>query len=157
MRFHTDLLRRIAQKRSQQLAEAIVRGQLAPGVPLDETEIARQYNVSRTPVREAIRQLEATGLAEARPRRGAVVAAVTKQRLDEMFFVMLELEALCARDAVGKMTIVEITAFEHLHTRRRSRISARLRRSAMAAGPKPLHPQTAPATSLAWKPGDHSV
>lgn len=106
-----------AEEIRMQLADAIVRGHLAPGMPLDETEIARQYNVSRTPVREAIRQLEATGLAEARPRRGAVVAAVTKQRLDEMFSVMLELEALCAREASIKMTVAEITALERLHAR----------------------------------------
>lgn len=104
-----------AEEIRQLLAEEIVRGRLPPGVQLDETEIARQFGVSRTPVREAIRQLEATGLAEARPRRGAVVAAVTKERLDEMFFVMLEMEALCAREAARQMTAAERTGLETLH------------------------------------------
>jgi DNA-binding GntR family transcriptional regulator len=96
-----------AENIRQLLADDIVRGRLPPGLPLDETEIARKFGVSRTPVREAIRQLEATGLAEARPRRGAVVAAVTKERLDQMFFMMLELEALCAREAAAAMTTPE--------------------------------------------------
>lgn len=103
-----------AEQIRQLLATEIVRGLLPPGLPLDETEIARKFGVSRTPVREAIRQLEATGLAEARPRRGAVVAAVTKERLDEMFFLMLELEALCAREAARKMTPQERTSLQRL-------------------------------------------
>ncbi len=99
----------------QLLADDIVRGRLPPGVPLDETDIARKFGVSRTPVREAIRQLEATGLAEARPRRGAVVAAVTRERLCEMFFMMLELEALCAREAAANMTAEERERLTRLH------------------------------------------
>lgn len=103
-----------AEQIKQMLATEIVHGRLPPGLPLDETEIARKFGVSRTPVREAIRQLEATGLAEARPRRGAVVAAVTKERLDEMFFMMLELEALCAREAARKMTGPERTSLQKM-------------------------------------------
>lgn len=104
-----------AEEIRQLLAEEIVRGRMPPGLPLDETEIARTFGVSRTPVREAIRQLEATGLAEARPRRGAVVAVVTKERLGEMFLVMLELEALCAREAGRAMTPAERAALKALH------------------------------------------
>lgn len=104
-----------AEEIRQVLAEGIVRGQLPPGLPLDETELALKFGVSRTPVREAIRQLEATGLVSARPRRGAVVAAVTKSRLDEMFAVMLELEALCARHAASSMTAAERAAISKLH------------------------------------------
>ncbi|MGF1650340.1 MAG: GntR family transcriptional regulator [Hyphomicrobiaceae bacterium] len=103
-----------AESIRQLLADDIVRGRLPPGLPLDESEIARKFGVSRTPVREAIRQLEATGLAEARPRRGAVVAAVTRERLSEMFFMMLELEALCAREAATNMTAVEREALARL-------------------------------------------
>ncbi len=99
-----------AEEIRQLLADEIVRGRLPPGLPLEEIELARKFGVSRTPVREAIRQLEATGLAEARPRRGAVVAGVTRERLEEMFLVMLELEALCARGAARSMTPDERTA-----------------------------------------------
>ena len=104
-----------AEEIRQLLADEIVRGRLPPGLPLEEIELARKFGVSRTPVREAIRQLEATGLAEARPRRGAVVAGVTRERLEEMFLVMLELEALCAREAARSMTPAERTALVAVH------------------------------------------
>ena len=55
-----------AEELRLQLADEIVRGTLAPGAPLDETDIARRFNVSRTPVREALRQLAASGLVDAR-------------------------------------------------------------------------------------------
>lgn len=97
------------------LADDIVRGRLAPGLPLEEEELARQFGVSRTPVREAIRQLEATGLAVARPHRGAVVAAITPERLDEMFGVMGELEAICARDCAVRMTPADRRQLEDVH------------------------------------------
>src|SRR4051812_11935225 len=63
-----------AEELRLQLADDIVRGALPPGAALDETEIAQRFNVSRTPVREALRQLAASGLIDARAHRGAVVA-----------------------------------------------------------------------------------
>jgi DNA-binding GntR family transcriptional regulator len=89
------------------LADAIVRGELGPGVALDETTIAERFQVSRTPVREAIRQLEAIGFAEARPHRGAVVPHFTPEKLNDMFTVMAEMEALCARYAATHITAAE--------------------------------------------------
>jgi DNA-binding GntR family transcriptional regulator len=88
----------------QALADDIVHGRLAPGAALDETSIAAAFGVSRTPIREAIRQLEVIGMVEARGQRGAVVAALTDRQLDEMFAVMAELEALCARWSAVAMT-----------------------------------------------------
>src|SRR3982074_3949042 len=60
-----------AEELRLQLADEIVRGALAPGAALDETDIARRFHVSRTPVREALRQLAASGLGDARAHRGA--------------------------------------------------------------------------------------
>src|SRR3979409_138523 len=90
-----------------QLADEIVRGVLAPGSALDETDIARRFGVSRTPVREALRQLVASGLVEARAHRGAVVAQPSLERLTGMFEAMAELEALCAGLAAERMTAAE--------------------------------------------------
>src|SRR5947207_12664256 len=59
-----------AEELRLQLADEIIRGALAPGAPLDETDIARRFSVSRTPVREALRQLAASGLVHARAHRG---------------------------------------------------------------------------------------
>ncbi|WP_127145801.1 GntR family transcriptional regulator [Pelagibacterium montanilacus] len=97
------------------LADAIVRGEIAQGVTLDEASLAEKFAVSRTPVREAIRQLEAIGFAEARPHRGAVVPNFTPERLTEMFAVMAELEALCARFAAERATDDEKRALREAH------------------------------------------
>lgn len=97
------------------LADAIVRGEMGPGVVLDEASLAERFSVSRTPVREAIRQLEAIGFAEARPHRGAVVPNFTPERLTEMFGVMAELEALCARSAAERATPSDLEALDRVH------------------------------------------
>ncbi|MEZ5821894.1 MAG: GntR family transcriptional regulator [Xanthobacteraceae bacterium] len=104
-----------AEELRLQLADEIVRGQLAPGAPLDETEIARRFSVSRTPVREALRQLAASGLIEARAHRGAVVARPTLERLNGMFEAMAELEALCAGLAAERMAATERAGLEAIH------------------------------------------
>ena len=90
-----------------QIAEAIMGGELTPGTRLDEQRLAARYGVSRTPVREAIRQLSASGLIEARPRRGAIVTHVTPAQLEELFVAMGEIEATCARLAAISMTPIE--------------------------------------------------
>jgi DNA-binding GntR family transcriptional regulator len=97
------------------LAEAIVSGRLKPGSPLDEAQIAAEYAVSRTPVREALRQLSSSGLVEIRPHRGAVVAKPDHDQLRDMFAVMGELEALCAGLCALKMTRAERVALDDLH------------------------------------------
>jgi DNA-binding GntR family transcriptional regulator len=97
------------------LADEIVSGQLEPGAPLDETELARRFGVSRTPVREALRQLVASGLIDAPPHRGAVVAHPDPERLAGMFEAMAELEALCAGMAAERMTAAERHTLQSLH------------------------------------------
>src|SRR6201981_285703 len=104
-----------AEELRLQLADEIVRGGLPPGSPLDETDIARRFSVSRTPVREALRQLVASGLVEARPHRGAVVARPTIERLTGMFEAMAELEAICAGLAAERMTPIERHQLEAVH------------------------------------------
>lgn len=98
-----------------QIADEIVSGALEPGTPLDEQELATRFGVSRTPVREAIRQLSASGLVSVRPHRGAVVALPTPSQLDDMFEAMAELEALCAGLAARNMTVPERRRLETLH------------------------------------------
>src|SRR3954451_15828973 len=104
-----------AEELRLQLADEIVRGVLAPGSGLDETEIARRFGVSRTPVREALRQLAASGLVDARAHRGAVVAQPSLERLTGMFEAMAELEALCAGLAAERMLAAERQKLEAIH------------------------------------------
>src|ERR1700716_2855368 len=110
----TDKITRAEELRLQ-LADEIVRGALPPGAALDETDIARRFNVSRTPVREALRQLAASGLVDARAHRGAVVARPSIERLPGMFEAMAELEALCAGLAAERMPAVERHALAAVH------------------------------------------
>ena len=112
----------LAEELRLQLADEIVSGALAPGAALDETELAGRFKVSRTPVREAIRQLAASGLIETRPHRGAVVARPDEERLRGMFEAMGELEALCAGLAAERMTPAERVAIESMHERLRGLI-----------------------------------
>lgn len=93
---------RMSEKLKKTLEERIVTGQYLPGMRLDETELATEFSVSRTPVREALIQLAFYGLIEMRPRRGAVVTDVSPQTLYEMFEVMSELEALSAKLAARR-------------------------------------------------------
>jgi DNA-binding GntR family transcriptional regulator len=104
-----------AEELRLQLADEIVRGVLAPGSALDETDIATRFKVSRTPVREALRQLAASGLIDARAHRGAVVARPSVERLAGMFEAMAELEALCAGLAAERMLPAERHRLEAVH------------------------------------------
>jgi len=90
--------------RIQRILESeIFSGHLAPGARLDEVELAARFRVSRTPVREALRQLAAAGLAETRPHKGVVVAPVNPHRIYDMFEVMAELEGLAGSLAARRL------------------------------------------------------
>ena len=104
-----------AEELRLQLADDIVRGALFPGAPLDEITLADRFRVSRTPVREAIRLLAASGLVEVRAHRAAVVARPSAEQLAGMFEAMAELEALCSGFAAVRMTSVERRALEDIH------------------------------------------
>lgn len=98
----------------ERLAEEIISGRLLPGTRLEEQALADRFKTSRTPVREALRRLAATGLVEMRPRRGVVVSTVTRERLFQMFETMAELEGACARLAASRMSDPERAALETL-------------------------------------------
>ncbi len=101
----------VTQRTSDRLRDAleqeILLGRLDPGVHLDEASLGARFGVSRTPIREALGQLAASGLVEVRPRRGAFVAMASIRDLVEMFEVMAELEAMCARLAARRMDRTE--------------------------------------------------
>jgi DNA-binding GntR family transcriptional regulator len=100
---------------ASRIADAVLAGELAPGARLDELSLAARYGVSRTPVREALRQLTATGLIESKPRRGSTVAHVTSEQLDKLFVAMGEIEAACARLSAMSMTPLERRRLVDLH------------------------------------------
>lgn len=97
------------------LTDEIASGVLAAGIALDEQDLADRFGASRTPVREALRQLASSGLVEMRPRRGVVVTRMTPERIMEMFETTAEFEALCVRLATYRMTPLELSALMDLH------------------------------------------
>ena len=101
----------------EQIEALVLGGELLPGAKLDEQGLALRFQVSRTPVREALRQLASSGLIELRPNRGAFVATVTPEQLEEMFVAMAEMEATCARLAAMSMTPIERRGLQRLHER----------------------------------------
>ncbi len=104
----------------RRIADEIVLGNLAPGSRLDEVSLAARFNVSRTPVREALKQLAIMGLVDTRPNRGSVVAALTVDQLDQMFEAIGELEAACARHAALRMTEADRARMLELHAEGRA-------------------------------------
>ena len=97
------------------LEDDILNERLKPGMRLDEQVMAERFEVSRTPVREALRYLASAGLVELRRNHGAVVKALTITELIEMFQVMAELEGLCARLAARRMSQDERADMHRAH------------------------------------------
>lgn len=98
------------QKLKDALEEDIINGRLLPGDRLDHDALARQYGVSRTPIREAIQQLVVSGLVNVRPKKGTFVARISLDQLIEMFEVMAELEGMCGRLAARRIQTGELEA-----------------------------------------------
>lgn len=111
-----DEKRTLAEQLRDNLAEQIVTGERLPGARLDEADLAERFGTSRTPVREALKALAGVGLVEYRPHRGALVALPTTRRIEEMFEVMAEIEATCARLSALRMTASERRELAEAHT-----------------------------------------
>jgi DNA-binding GntR family transcriptional regulator len=97
------------------LESDILDSRLKPGDRLDEQSLARRFDVSRTPVREALRHLAAAGLVEIRKNQGAAVRRLTTTELIEMFQVMAEYEGLSARLSARRMSSAEVEEMRRLH------------------------------------------
>ena len=107
------------------LTDEITSGALGAGASLDEQTLADRFGASRTPVREALRQLSMSGLVEVRPRRGVVVTRLTPARIMDMFETIAEVEAMCVRLAAYRMTPVERSRLDELHEGSRAIVLAR--------------------------------
>jgi DNA-binding GntR family transcriptional regulator len=97
------------------LEDEIATGKLEAGAALDEQQLADRFGASRTPVREALRQLSVSGLVEMRARRGVVVARMTPERIMDMFETVAEIESMCVRLATYRMTPLERSHLIELH------------------------------------------
>jgi DNA-binding GntR family transcriptional regulator len=105
----------IAVRIQKALTGQIINGELRPGHKLDEKALATKFGVSRTPIREALRELGARGLIELVPHRGGIVAQISIDQLADMLDAECEMEALCARLASQRMSAVEKSALRECH------------------------------------------
>lgn len=92
----------LTQQAGRRIRGQILDGRLKPGARLVEDRLSAELGVSRVPVREALRELAAEGLVRLEPRRGATVAAITPEILDELVEVRAMLEGLNARLAARR-------------------------------------------------------
>ncbi len=100
--------RTMAEYALEQLREAIIMGELQAGTPLRLDELARSLGMSISPIREAVRQLEALGLAKHVPHQGARVVALDVDDLRDLFEVRLALESLAVRRAAERVTPAQV-------------------------------------------------
>lgn len=134
---------------AQRLRRMLVEGHIAPGAKLNERELCDLLEVSRTPLREAIKMLAAEGLVELLPHRGAIAVALDEDAIRDTFEVMGGLEALSGELAAQRITDAELAEIRAMHfemmaayTRRDLsnyyRLNAQIHRAINAAAKNPV-------------------
>ena len=103
------------QEVAVRLRQRIVEGEIAPGAKLNERELSERLQVSRTPLREAIKMLAAEGLVELLPNRGAVAAQLSPQDVADTFEVIAGLEGQSGELAAQRITDAELAEIRALH------------------------------------------
>jgi DNA-binding GntR family transcriptional regulator len=96
------------------LRQALISGALKPGKRINEAEIARQMQISRAPIREAIRQLEQEGLVVSVPRRGTFVVTLSRDDVEEVYTMRADVEARAIRRALPSLRATHLTTLEGL-------------------------------------------
>jgi DNA-binding GntR family transcriptional regulator len=100
---HEVLVRNASVAATELIREAIIEGRLEPGRRLKEEELARELGISRTPIREALLMLQAEGLVDAIPNRGAMVRVHTPEDLEDLYQLRALLEGFAARRAATRI------------------------------------------------------
>lgn len=100
---------------ASRLRAMIFDRRLAPGQWVDEQALAREWAISRTPVREALKVLVAEGLVSATPRRGCVVTEISEDDAERLFPVMALLEGQCALEAARHASDADLRELARLH------------------------------------------
>lgn len=110
--------RSLGQAVADRLRQEIVAGAIRPGQRLREAELSARYQVSRSPIRDAFNRLSAEKLLLVRPHRGAVVATMPLQDMEEVYTLRLTLEVLAVRLAIARASAADIAALRSLAERR---------------------------------------
>ncbi len=107
----------LREKILETIREAILKGDLKPGEKVAEPELAERFGISRTPIREAFRQLESEGYLTVVPRKGAIVAALSERDVQEFYAVKSILEGYAAELAAQNLTDKELAKLEAINDR----------------------------------------
>lgn len=107
------------------LREAILTGKLKPGERLVQEKLAKQLNISRMPIREAINQLETEGFVKIIPYKGAVVTKLSLNNLEELYVIRSNLESLAASLAAKRLSDVELEKLHQLLTEMQNSLKAK--------------------------------
>ncbi|MCK0209605.1 GntR family transcriptional regulator [Starkeya koreensis] len=97
------------------LREMILQGELRPGEKVPEEQLCERFGVSRTPIREALKVLAAEGVLQILPHRGAIVARITEEQIEELFPIMASLERLAGMLACTRASDADIARVRALH------------------------------------------
>jgi len=107
----------LREKILENIRDAIIAGSLKAGSRVSEPELAERYGISRTPIREAFRQLESEGYLSVIPRRGAVVREFNQKDVEEFYAIKSILEGYAARRACEKLTEKELDRLQAINKR----------------------------------------
>jgi DNA-binding GntR family transcriptional regulator len=107
----------LREKILENIRDAIISGSLKAGTRVSEPELAERYGISRTPIREAFRQLESEGYLTVIPRRGAVVSEFSQKDVEEFYAIKSILEGYAARRACEKLTEKELGRLQTVNNR----------------------------------------
>jgi DNA-binding GntR family transcriptional regulator len=107
----------LREKILETIRDAILKGSMRPGERVSEPDLAERFGISRTPIREAFRQLESEGYLEVIPRKGAIVASLSARDIEEFYAIKIILEGFAARMAAEKLTDKEIERLEAINER----------------------------------------
>jgi len=105
----------LREKILETIREAILKGALKPGEKVAEPELAERFGISRTPIREAFRQLESEGYLTVIPRKGAVVTSLSERDVEEFYAIKSVLEGFAAKMAAQKMTEKDLERLEGIN------------------------------------------
>ncbi len=98
----------LREKILETIRDAIMTGALKPGEKVAEPDLAERFGISRTPIREAFRQLESEGYLTVIPRKGAVVTSFSPRDVEEFYAIKSILEGYAARRACEKLSVKDI-------------------------------------------------
>ncbi|MBK5277065.1 MAG: GntR family transcriptional regulator [Desulfuromonadales bacterium] len=109
----------LREKILENIRDAIISGSLKAGSRVSEPELADRYGISRTPIREALRQLESEGYLTVIPRRGAVVSEFSQKDVEDFYAIKSILEGYAARQACSRLTEKELDKLQANNNRLR--------------------------------------